>query len=256
MSGPRDRIGLLLPLPALLAVGAASVDAREPAAPPERPDPAEPEPAATEPGLHDTELPPELRPEARAAFERGEQAFARGEHHEAASAFERAAELAPELVVLRLDVVIALQHAILTEPDPEAATELCARLQRDAERVAEHPRATPEMIERARAEQARAHERCAALEPGDAGPRPSVVGFEPCLVAAPITEPSHGPCLVPPYDPEPGCAHRHDTAMLGVPLLLLGLRARRRRDALERMADRLPPDVVARLRRETDAPEP
>jgi hypothetical protein len=237
VSSSRDRLGLLLPLPALLAVGPASARAQEPEVAPTRQDEAEHDSPATPQGLDDTALPPEVEPDVRAAFERGEQAFAEGEYREAASAFERAAELAADLVVLRLDAVIALRHGVFAATDSDQAADLCARLRRDAEVIAEHPRATPEMIERARAEHARAQHRCTELE------ERSVT----------VTEAPHGPCLVPPLDHEPGCAHgRDDVAMLGMPLLLLGLRSRGRREALERMADRLPPDVMAKLRREPD----
>jgi hypothetical protein len=135
-------------------------------------------------------------------------------------------------VLLHLQATLSFRLAAETEHDPQAVVEACLAARRNAEAVASHPQATPEQIEQARVESVQADTHC----------------------VVPVT---FGPCLTPPHEPEPrGCAHRRhgSSAMLGS-LVLLGLRSRRRRDAVERMACRLPPDVAERLRR-TSPSEP
>lgn len=239
MSGTRDRWGLLLPLPALLVTGSAR--AQEPSSgragldPAERTDVAEPGPTATLP--EGAPLPEDLE-EAKALYDRGLQAFEAGDYRSAGEAFEQVAGLAPG-VTIHLSAAIAFRHAAVAEPDAAAASALCQATRRHAETVAQHPQASPEQIEAALGESAKADAHCVQV---------NTYEFSPCLS---VVEPPVGPCLVPPHDPETrGCAHRREgpTAMLGA-VMLLGLRSRRRRDAVEAVADRLPPDVVARLRR-------
>ena len=84
--------------------------------------------------------------------------------------------------------------------------------------------------------------------------------FTPCLtVIAPEpepTEPPVGPCLSPPspclqpIEPKRGCGDDGDPGLAAALLLPLGLR--RRRDVLDRLADRLPADVLARLKAKLD----
>ncbi|MCX4240029.1 hypothetical protein [Paraliomyxa miuraensis] len=168
MSSSRDRLGLLLPLPALLAAGPASARASEPGVAPVRREAAEDDPSTAVEGRRE-------------------------------GASERESEPEPEPEPEQQEPEIELEP----EPEPEEnSTATCL----------------------------------------------TVYEFEPCLVALPVTEAAAGPCLVPPHEPEAGCAHRRDTAALGLPLLMLGLRSRRRRDAIERVADRLPADVIAKLR--------
>jgi hypothetical protein len=72
--------------------------------------------------------------------------------------------------------------------------------------------------------------------------RPEVSEMGPCL----------SPCLEPPIDDRRGCgAHNRQAPMA---LLLLGPLGfiRRRREAIEHLADTLPPDVVKRLREDDD----
>jgi len=179
--------------------------------------------------------------EARAFYDRGRTAFEEGRHADAGADFERAAAMSPEIVLLHLQAAIAFRHAVEVEHDAHATSGLCTAVRRNAEAVIGHPQATPEQIEQARAESVQADAHCT---------RVNEYAFAPCLSVIETPE-TFGPCLTPPLDPEPrGCAHRRHgpTAMLGG-LLLLGLRSRRRRDAVERMADRLPPDVADRLRR-------
>jgi len=73
--------------------------------------------------------------------------------------------------------------------------------------------------------------------------------FEPCLS---VIGPEVGPCLEPPppclqpIEPKRGCGGDGDPGLAAALLLPLGLR--RRREVLEELADRLPADVVERLR--------
>ncbi|MCA9704565.1 MAG: hypothetical protein KDK70_01810 [Myxococcales bacterium] len=293
MSGTRDRLGLLLPLPALLALeptsaqahddgsarehhagsdsqaragGLASATESEPesepvigpclSTPPEDLEPNDPDdpndsndlmappsgerplpPASIEqpPGWLEAPPTPE-EVEVRARFEQGRQAFDAGDHRAAAAAFEQAVALAPELPALSLDATIAYAYAALQEQDPERASELCEATRRHAEATIGHPEASETMAQYAQTLSIQADEHCTRL---------AETMYGPCL--------SVMPCLEPPYRSR-GCAGRGEpVAMLGS-LMLLGF-ARRRRDAVERVAQRLPPDVAARLRRGSDEPD-
>lgn len=248
VSSSRERLGLLLPLPALLITGQAH------AAPGSSPpaDELQPPPDA---GI---ERPPALGDEpaseldqAKALYLQGHEAFLRGDFREAGLAFEQSAALAP-LVRLHLHAAIAFRNAATAELDPGLATELCEATRRHAEAVVAHPQATPELIEQARAEQELADAYCNTLPEAVADPYPSEL--HACLSPTYCLQPETGPCLSIIEHPR-GCDRGgHSVAMLGS-MVLLGLRSRRRRDAVERLADRLPADVVAKLRR-NDEGEP
>lgn len=236
MSDARDRLGLVLPLPLLLATPSSALaqPAQAEAPPLAEPGQAEGSPLA-EPS------PAAVLTEAKALYERGEASFVAGDFLEAGQLLERAAALAP-LPLLYLDAAIAFRFAATAEPQLDRAAPLCEATRRHADAVLEHRDATQEQRERATAERALAEAHCATLADADTDPTEWV-----------------GPCLQPPIEPclsiiEPrGCAHRRggDVAMMGS-LMLLGLRSRRRREAVERVAERLPPDVAAALRRRSD----
>lgn len=235
VSSSRDRLGLLLPLPALLITGQAH--ARAPGSSPPADQlhpPADPE---TEPAPVLDDAPVSELEQAKALYLRGQEAFNGGGFREAALAFEQAAALAPT-VRLHLHAAIAFRFAATAEADPALATELCETTRYHADAVAAHPQALPEQINEARTAQGEAEAHCRGLMD------PHIVG--PCL-----SPPEIGPCLSI-IEPR-GCGHRRDgaVAMLGA-LAFMGLRSRRRRDAVERLAERLPPDVVAKLRRNGD----
>lgn len=274
MARSRDRLGLLLPIPALLAAesapahaagvkssaeaGAATAvhDATRgepdggPGLSPPRPK-AEP---GAEPELSPKPMPPpswDERPpvdeeeiETRALFGEGQEAFERGEYREAAIAFSEAADRSPQLVTLRLNAVIMYRLATeaAAESDPEAAESLCYSTMDAVDLVTRHPDAKPAHAKWAMDEFSRVQDLCMS----------DMLG--PCLSPPPPDE-DVGPCLSVIPAKERGCsasARSAPTALLGS-LMLLGLRSRRRRDAVEKMADRLPADVVARLRRAGDA---
>lgn len=238
MSSPRDRLGLLLPLPALLITGQAH--ARAPGAPPPVDEPQPPPDPSAQPAPVLDDTPATELDQAKALYLRGEAAFRRGDFREAGRDFEQSAVLTP-MVLLHLNATVAYRYAALAESDPESANELCEATRRQAAAVAAHPQATPEQIEQARAEQELVDAHCNALPEVIAGP---------CLSDEPLR------CLQPCLniiEPTRGCGSRRDgsVSMLAA-LPLLALRSRRRRDAVERLAERLPPDVVAKLRRNDD----
>jgi hypothetical protein len=245
VSSSRERLGLLLPLPALLITGQAY--ARSPEPPPsadELQPPPDPGPERP-PALDDT--PASELEQAKALYVQGDEAFRRGDFREAGLAFEQSATLVP-MVRLHVHAAIAFRYAATQEIDPVLANELCAATRRHAEAVAAHPQATPELIEQARAEQELADAHCSTLPDVPVGP---------CLSEVRCLQPDIGPCLSIIEDPR-GCSGTRrrgggaaSEAMLGT-LAFLGLRSRRRRDAVERLAERLPPDVVAKLRRKGD----
>jgi hypothetical protein len=241
VSSPRDRLGLLLPLPALLITGQAH--ARAPGSSPSADElHPPPDPSAQPPPVVDDAPATELD-QAKALYIRGEEAFRRGDFREAGLAFEQSAALAP-MVLLHLHATVAYRYAALAESDPGSATALCEATRRQAEAVAAHPRATPEQIEQAKTEQELADAHCNAL---------------PEVMAGPCLSDEHLHCLQPCLniiEPSRGCGSRRDgsVSMLAA-LPLLVLRSRRRRDAVERLAERLPPDVVAKLRRNDDEPD-
>lgn len=247
--GSRDTLGLLLPLPALLLAGSAQ--ARVPSPQGEDRGLAEPgpaEPAPMEPGgpaqlaaPSVDALPAEVRAKVEAFYLAGTEAFDRGDFRDAGLAFEQAATLAP-LPRLYLEAAVAFRHAAMAEPDTELAGELSDAARHNADAVMAHPQATAEQVAQAQAEATQVEtlwlERLETMA-------------TPCLSVM-NTNPDIGPCLSVMEDPR-GCGRRGDgsVAMLGA-LALVGLRARRRRDAVERLAERLPPDVVAKLRRRSD----
>ncbi len=243
MPRSRDRLGLLLPLPALLVAEPTSTHAAEietSSVAEQSPQTAPPPAPAEEPPPPGTEPPPGTTPDrerAAALFEQGKTAFAEGDYATAAKTFEQASEYA-DLVPLLLDATIAYRFAALEEQDGERATALCEGARTMAARIGAHPDATAEEIEQAMAETAQADQHCATLE-----------------------ETYYGPCLSPPMEPclniiEPrpsGCGSKkggEDFALLPT-LMLMGLR--RRKDAVERVADRLPADVREKLRKNADA---
>lgn len=238
VSSSRDRLGLLLPLPALLITGQAH--ARAPGSSPPADEPEAPADPGPEPPPALDDAPANDLEQAKALYLRGQEAFGRGDFREAGLAFEQAAALAPT-VRLHLHAAIAFRFAATAEADPALATELCEATRYHADAVAAHSQALPEQINEARTAQAEAEAHCGELL------EPHTVG--PCLI------PPLGPCLSIIEDPR-GCGHRRDggVAMLGA-LAFMGLRSRRRRDAVERLADRLPADVVAKLRRNDDEPD-
>jgi hypothetical protein len=245
VSSPRDRLGLLLPLPALLFTGQAQARAPEPSPPNGDPSAFEPPPDPGPGEVGDTTEPAlsaaERRDRAKALYMRGVEAFQLGDFYVAGVAFEQSAVVSLGMLELHRQAAIAFRYATLAELDPVLAGELCEATRRNAEAVITHPDATPEQIEEARTEQAQADAHCNELQ--------AAVADEPCLSSVRCLQPDLGPCLSI-IEPSRGCGHHRDgsMAMLGA-MALLGLRSRRRRDAVERLADRLPPDVVAKLRR-------
>jgi len=248
MPRSRDRLGLLLPLPALLVAEPTSAHAAEVDAPTVAegsPQTAPPPAPAEEPPPPGTEPPPGTTPDrdrAAALFEEGKAAFANGDYTTAARAFEKACEYA-DLVPLVLDATIAYRHAALEEQDPERAAALCEAARNTAERVAAHPDATAEEIEQALAETTQADQHCTML---------ADTAYGPCL------SPPMGPCLNVIESRPSGCGGSkggEGFALLPT-LMLMGLRTRRRKDAVERVADKLPADVADKLRRDaSDEPD-
>lgn len=206
---------------------------------------------------------PESTASIHARFDEGKQAFQDKEYLEAARIFSDVLGRVEEVLLNRptrenmmLNVLLAYEWAYRTSTDAEGLKDVT--LLDEGQRVLDEYRAelsrvyksaadpSPELAEAiARFEEARriAHEKHAP--PGQPPEQAQEQEQE--------TEPPIGPCLSPPPPPPTrrGCGGNgdQDLAFLGVFALPL---VRRRRSAVERLADRLPADVVQRLRDHAD----
>ncbi len=184
--------------------------------------------------LPDEPLDAAERAQVRALFEEAIEAFEFEDYGAAAVAFEKAAAIAPQIVSLWVNATTAYRHAAQEARTFDEAQPYCDGARRTEQRVREHVRASDEERQLAEREAQDAEDHCNELDDLENGPCLSIM-----------------PCLSPP-PPMRGCrSKRNEMAMLGS-LVLLGLRSRRRRDAVETVADRLPPDVAERLRERTE----
>lgn len=196
-------------------------------------------------------------------FEQGRQRFSEQRYLEAAEAFTEVLGQVDEVILNRvtrenvmLNVLLAYEWAYRTSTDDEGDKDV--GLLDEGQRVLDGYRAelsaaygkdadpSPELAEAiARYEEARriAHEKHGS-DPGEQDAVPE----EP--------DPPVGPCLSPPPPPPAaqakGCGGGGDDASVAwLGLLALPL-VRRRRRAVEHFADRLPADVMRRLRQSAD----